>query len=356
MMLITSYAWFIWLPQSIKTSVNQSKALLEKTLESVGEGLVPLLLENKLSNIYDNLNIVMKKNPDWTYLALDNAEQQPYYPFEEKPLPAEKDDKKILKHDISVGEKSLGTLTLVHDFSRLAKEIKVNALTFLGLIVGMMALFFSMAGGIVYVFILKPTTRLAKAADALTQGDFDSQLPSTQNDEIGILIQRFSDMRVHIRDATKELKLEKEIAEKEVTERKRIEAQLQGYTDKLELSRFESMASQKRAEKANQAKSDFLANMSHELRTPMNGIIGMCEFLLDSKLDKDQQENAETIRNSGQNLLKILNDILDISKIEAGEMKIENVPFHVDTAVRQIVQLFLPLVDDKGLDINIKKI
>lgn len=153
----------------------------------------------------------------------------------------------------------------------------------------------------------------------------------------------------------KELQREKDIAEKEITERKRVELQVQEYTDKLELLRFDADEARRKAEAASQAKSEFLANMSHELRTPMNGIIGMSEFLLDSDLTNDQRDNAEILHGSSHNLLNILNDILDISKIEAGELDVETVPFDINTAVRQIVQLFVPIAADKGIELQFKK-
>ena len=75
--------------------------------------------------------------------------------------------------------------------------------------------------------------------------------------------------------------------------------------------------------------------MSHEVRTPMNGVLGMTELLLDSQLTPEQREQAETIRNSAEALLTILNDILDYSKIEAGKMEFESVPFQLAPAVKR---------------------
>ncbi len=133
----------------------------------------------------------------------------------------------------------------------------------------------------------------------------------------------------------------------------RLNLQMQEYADKLELARMDAVDNQKAAEKANRAKSEFLANMSHELRTPMNGIIGMCEMLVDSNLNEDQRENATILHSSSESLLSILNDVLDISKIEAGELKLENVAFDLEVSVQQIIQLFQPLANDAGLSLNI---
>jgi PAS domain S-box-containing protein len=93
------------------------------------------------------------------------------------------------------------------------------------------------------------------------------------------------------------------------------------------------------ADRANAAKSDFLANMSHEIRTPMNGVLGMAGLMLAAPLDGKQRGYAEAIRNSGERLLEILNDILDISKLEAGRVELDSVDFDLEALIDDVVEL-----------------
>lgn len=128
------------------------------------------------------------------------------------------------------------------------------------------------------------------------------------------------------------------VSARDVTERTELELQL--------------IRARRHAENAARAKSEFLANMSHEIRTPMNGVLGFAELMLQSELDTEQQRHAELIVQSGRSMMLLLNDILDLSKIEAGQISIDNRPVDLNALVDECAALHRASAEKKNIELT----
>jgi signal transduction histidine kinase len=137
-------------------------------------------------------------------------------------------------------------------------------------------------------------------------------------------------------------------------EKRLLERRVADRTRELEAKNRDLVASEAQAEAANKAKSEFLATISHEIRTPLNGVMGMTQLLSRSALDAEQRKCVQSLDNAGQNMLVLLSDVLDLSKIEAGQFELDAAPFSVAEVVESVASTFAVSARNKGLTLRIE--
>ena len=183
--------------------------------------------------------------------------------------------------------------------------------------------------------IAYPIQSLNKAMQTVRKtGDFRRRVKRISQDETGELADSFNAMLNYIQERDQQLR----------TNRQNLREMVRKRTEQLNNAK-------EAAEEASRAKSEFLATMSHEIRTPMNGMMVLAQLLSSSSLGKRQQRYADLIVKSGDSLLAIINDILDLSKIEAGQMALEAIPVKPAEIIDDVIGLFHERAREEGLDL-----
>jgi two-component system, NarL family, sensor histidine kinase BarA len=219
----------------------------------------------------------------------------------------------------------------------LATIVLVKGIAIVLVILGISSLFAISVGR----SISTPLEQVSKTAHRIQEGRFEARVPKLPGAEFRALERGINQMAEQIQNSHAHLSKSVKLATTELNIKIR---EIKQKNRELEIARL-------RAEDANAAKSRFLANMSHELRTPMNAIIGFADLLSEFQVHEPHGEYVNTIRRSASDLLILINEILDYSKIESGELRIEKCEFNIYELIDDIINLLSPSAYEKNLDL-----
>jgi len=189
--------------------------------------------------------------------------------------------------------------------------------------------------------ITKPIKSLTNSVRNISSGDLDTHIELKSSGELGVLESCINHMRNELKNSQIDLEIQLNVFTDE----------LQQTLEELEIRNAELDITRSKAIYANNAKSEFLANMSHEIRTPLSGIIGFTELIQGTQLTGQQKDYTNTIQKSAVNLLEIINDILDLSKIESGKTEIATSEFNLVDIIEDIINLSSPAALDKKIEL-----
>ena len=248
-------------------------------------------------------------------------------------------------YPVQLDGRRVGTVYLRSDLQRLEARVKRYFWILLAVFIGAKAVAWLLVWRL-QRFISTPILRLAETARALSvRKDFSLRAPKTSDDELGTLTDAFNEMLAQLQVRDEALQ----------SHRDRLEELVSRRTEQLVQANRHLAEQKHRAEQANRAKSAFLANMSHEIRTPMTAILGYADNMLEpDQTLSDRQDALRIIRRNARHLLELLNDILDISKIEADKMTVETMVADLPALISDVVSLMRPRAMEKVLSFDLE--
>ncbi len=188
-----------------------------------------------------------------------------------------------------------------------------------------------------------PIRNMVNTVDRIRRGQLDSRVEGFMLGELDMLKNGINSMTMSLAAYHEEMQHNIDQATSDLRET----------LEQMEIQNVELDLAKKRAQEAARIKSEFLANMSHELRTPLNGVIGFTRLTLKTELNPTQRDHLNTIERSANNLLAIINDVLDFSKLEAGKLILESIPFPLRNTLDEVVTLLAHSSHDKGLELTL---
>ncbi|WP_298908035.1 ATP-binding protein [uncultured Aliiroseovarius sp.] len=308
---------YIWEPRLTREMTASQVRNLDQNVEILSDALIPFLLQNQIGAVFETLSSMQRRYGNWETVVLTTPDGTRLYPLSEAD-PVVKPDIIQTSRTIAFEGKELAVLSVRVDISDDLGQIRrqVRYLTVLIAVFFLGALL--VVGVLLERWIVKRAALLASAAQQLARGNYQAKIPPSSNDEIGDLTNSFSTMRATIKENEQSL-----------------------------------IASRDEAQAAAEAKSRFLATMSHEIRTPLNGVIPIAELLLEQKLPKEQAQLIETIQESGKALKAIIDDILDITKMDEGKFVLHNDEISVGSLAQNVVGIFHVAAQNKGISLDL---
>ena len=347
-LFVAGTAFTVYARKQVKESMVQDLSALALLIADRSDAAI--LFDDKIVGRENLASLRVKPSVTSACIYLENgtlfaeyyavgASGDPFPPSEKERLFRFETGKLVVFEPMTLEGKRVGTVCIRANLSELDALWQNYLFSALLIIAGAGVASFVLSSRLQKI-VSEPITDIARTAEQIaSQKDYSVRAIQNSDDEIGVLVGSFNGMLETIEAQNRELVDSNCLLEQRVTER----------TSQLNEAK-------EHAEAADKTKSAFLATMSHELRTPLNSIIGFTGILLQQlggPINEEQAKQLTMVRNSANHLLSLISDVLDISKIEAGQLSLTSAPFNLKESILKVVQSVLPLAEKKGLTLTL---